>query len=217
MSNKKKIVFIIGMGRCGTSLLSNCLVDNGFSIGKRTNKSKNWQNPKGYFENDSFTIMHDKLLYYNGCKWNNIVKDKMEYTKEHVNEYRNIIKSEFSNVDKILIKDPRITFFTNFLKEVCDELYDFYFIFCTRNEEECCKSLSKAQKMTYEKSKILYETTHKYYSEEFLKIDHNDILFRNSKVLNTISKFCNFEIKKDTSSIVDLNLYRNKKNNEEKL
>ena len=52
MENKPKIIFIIGMHRSGTSLLSNCLVKNGFSIGKTKNQDKNWQNPNGYFEND---------------------------------------------------------------------------------------------------------------------------------------------------------------------
>ena len=53
MEQKPKIIYIIGMHRCGTSLLANCLIKNGFSIGKSKNKDKDWQNPNGYFENDT--------------------------------------------------------------------------------------------------------------------------------------------------------------------
>ena len=49
----KQVIFVIGMHRCGTSLLSNCLVANGYDIGKSKNQDKNWQNPNGYFENDA--------------------------------------------------------------------------------------------------------------------------------------------------------------------
>jgi len=210
----KKIIFLIGIGRSGTSLLSNCLINNGFSIGKTKNNDKNWQNPNGYFENDSFTSIHDKLLSYNASKWNNITKDKMGYTKTHVNEYRNLLEREFNGDDKILIKDPRITFFTDFLKEVCEGKYKPYFIFCTRDRHECCISLSKAQNMTYEDCGKLYDVTHNYYSDEFLKIDHGDTIHNNSETIKKISDFYGFEIKKDTSEVVDLNLYRNRKNEE---
>ena len=65
MEDKPKIIFIIGMHRCGTSLLSNCLIENGFSIGKTKNKDKDWQNPNGYFENDALHEIHNELLKFN--------------------------------------------------------------------------------------------------------------------------------------------------------
>lgn len=66
---------------CGTSLLSNCLIENGFSIGKTINKDKDWQNPNGYFQNDAFTQIHDKLLNYNKCSWCSIRTNKIKYTQ----------------------------------------------------------------------------------------------------------------------------------------
>ena len=35
--DKKHILFVIGMHRCGTSLLTSCLVRNGYSTGKSKN------------------------------------------------------------------------------------------------------------------------------------------------------------------------------------
>ena len=88
MADKPKIIFIIGMHRCGTSLLSNCLIKNGFSIGKTQNQDKNWQNPNGYFENDTLTNFHEELLAYNNSDWLNINTTHMIYNNNHINRYR---------------------------------------------------------------------------------------------------------------------------------
>lgn len=208
---KPKVIIIIGMHRCGTSLLSSCLVENNFSIGKNVNKDKNWQNPNGYFENDSLTEFHEKLLAYNDSSWNNITKVKMNYTPAHVKEYKELIEKEFNNEKLILIKDPRLTFFVDFLKEVFDYNYECYYLFLTRNKEEACKSISLAQHMAIEKSIKLYDLTHKYYNDSFLKIDHKDIINDNNNLLYNISKYCNFNILNHTQNLVDYNLYRNRK------
>lgn len=199
------------MHRCGTSLLSNCLIENGFSIGKTKNQDKDWQNPKGYFENDNFTKFHNRLLKNNNSRWNTITKNKMTYTKESVIEYRNLIKKEFANNGLGLIKDPRLSFFTDFIKEVCDGEYQYYFIFCTRDKVECCTSLSKAQSISYGDAETLYNKTHENYEESHLKIDHNDSIYKNQEVLDSVSKFCGLSLNNYTTNLVDLNLYRNRK------
>lgn len=206
----KNIIFIIGMHRCGTSLLTNCLIENGFSIGKTMNKAKNWQNPNGYFENDKFTEFHDELLTYNNSNWLNINTKKMMYTIDHINRYRNLLKTEFINDNYIVIKDPRLTFFVEFLKEVCSYEYDYKFLFLIRNKQECCNSLSKAQNKSYHETSNLYDKTMSYYNEQFLKIDHNNIINNNNDTLVKVANFCNFPLIKKTKELVDYNLYRNR-------
>jgi|2_EtaG_2_1085320.scaffolds.fasta_scaffold44379_2 hypothetical protein len=209
--SKSKIIFLIGMHRCGTSLLSNCLVENGWDIGKTKNQDKNWQNPKGYFENDSFTNFHDKLLEYNECSWHHLPKNKFEYNQDHLINYRKLIQKEFSS-EKILIKDPRLTFFQSFLKEICSDLHQYYFIFCTRDKIECCNSLSSAQNIPNEIGERIYDKTHQYNNSECLSINHRDIIYSNNNTMNTIFSFCGENAPLDTSNIVDLNLYRNREN-----
>lgn len=208
--NKPNIIFIIGMHRCGTSLLTNCLVQNGFSIGKTKNTDKNWQNPNGYFENDKLTEFHDCLLAYNNSNWLSINTNKMKYNIELVNKYKMLLQSEFKNEKLIVIKDPRLTFFVDFLKDVCNSNYDYKFLFLTRDKKECCNSLSKAQNKSYDETSTLYDRTLNEYNDSFLKINHNDIINNNYKTLIKIANFCNFSLIKNTESIVDYNLYRHR-------
>ena len=179
-----------------------------FSIGKTKNKDKDWQNPNGYFENDTFTNIHNELLKYNNSDWLNINKNKMDYNINHINKYRILLHNEFENEKCILIKDPRLTFFIDFLKNVCNDNYDYNFLFLTRNKIECCTSLSKAQNKSYDKICKLYDTTLNEYNESFLKIDHRDIINNNNDILKKIANFCNFNIINITEDIVDLDLYR---------
>ena len=43
-------------------------------------------------------------------------------------------------------------------------------MFLTRNKEECCNSLSKAQNKSYNETSKLYDRTLNEYNESFLKI-----------------------------------------------
>lgn len=208
----RKIIFLVGMHRSGTSLLSNCLFDNGFEIGVNHNHTTNWQNPKGYFENDSFTQFHERLLTYNNSTWHNITRKKMEYTEDHVEEYCQLINKEFPNQNRILIKDPRLTFFQDFLSEVCEKLEcDYSFLFCTRDREECTTSLSLAQSIAKSTSETLYDITHKYNNDQCLEINHRDLIKNNKETLQNISRYCRFDLTQDTTDVVDLALYRNRK------
>lgn len=210
MADKPKIIFIIGMHRCGTSLLSNCLIKNGFSIGKTQNQDKNWQNPNGYFENDTLTNFHEELLAYNNSDWLNINTTHMIYNNNHINRYRILLQTEFQNNDLILIKDPRLTFFTDFLINVCNDKYDYYFVFLTRNKIECCSSLSQAQNKPYDKTSKLYDKTMSYYKDSFFKVDHNNIINNNNDTLIKLANFCKFSLIQNTEEIVDYKLYRHR-------
>lgn len=204
----KQIIFMFGMHRCGTSVLSHCLFENGYDIGKSENQDKNWQNPNGYFENDVLTCFHNDLLQFNNSNWLNINVLDMNFTDKHVQQYRNIIENEFTK-NIILIKDPRLTFCQRFLSKVCEGLYEAKFLFITRNHHECCTSLAKAQNITFDQASQLYIKTHKCIDNSCLVIQHMDIIHNNDKTIEKISKFCNMALLK-TSHLIDSNLYRNR-------
>ena len=204
-----KLILIIGMHRCGTSLLSSYIESLGYYIGDNKNTDKDWQNPNRYWENDSFTDFHEKLLKYNNLEWYNVNISNLNYTLEHVEEYFELIKKEFKNKERILIKDPRLSFFNNFLNDVIKKLdCETKIIFSTRNKQECCVSLNKAQKIDYKIGEILYENSHKCYTKKMLKISYNDFINDNQRIRKNI---CNFLNEKDSNfHNVDKKLYRNK-------
>jgi hypothetical protein len=204
-----KLLFIIGMHRSGTSVLTSYIETLGYNIGKNRNQDKDWQNPKGYWENNSFTHFHNNLLLkYNNIDWSNVNNKDLKYTKNHVKEYSNLIKKEFES-EKIVIKDPRLSFFVDFLLDVSKELQaDIKFIFATRNKEECTISLNKAQNLNLEACKKLFDISMSCYRDNMLKICYNDFLQNN---LLCREKICLYLEEEDSNiNKIDLNLYRNK-------
>ena len=215
LSNRRKVIFIIGMHRCGTSLLSQCLVNNGFEIGKTKNNDKDWQNPNGYYENDRLTDLHNKLLFQNDSCWWNYAKSYMLHTAANIAIYRDTLRKEFEGCTNILIKDPRLTPFSDFLLKVCDKEFEPYFLFLKRNKEECCRSLHLSQRLAMDKCETLYDKTMSYtdHIENHLLIDHKDIITNNKEVIKRISEFCSIPLK-DTSNLVDMSLYRVRSSND---
>jgi hypothetical protein len=210
----KTIIFIIGMHRCGTSLLSKCLVDNGFTIGKSKNTDKNWQNPNGYYENDEFTKVHEQLLKHNNSTWCSIKSPHdMKYTQKHVDTYKQLLNTEFEKDENyILIKDPRLTFFTEFLKTVCRDEYNPQFIFLTRNEKECVDSICKAQNIKSIVATKLRNDTENCYNPQHLKINHKHILNNHDMVMKLIQNTFKISLHNNTSQNIDMKLYRNRNN-----
>ena len=191
----KNILFIMGMHRCGTSFLTSCLVEQGYDLGKTKNEDKNWQNPHGYFENDRMTEFHEELLKFNGCSWHTLKRGKYQWTHEHVKRYRELIEDEFKGNRNVLIKDPRLSMFEDFLAEVCKEKYVFRIIFCTRDRMECCGSLCKAQNLSVLKAQEVYDISHEFFRDTMEQVNYRDV--RN----NTISWL-------DSSKLFDPTLYR---------
>jgi len=183
------ITFIMGMHRCGTSFLTSCMANQGYSIGKSRNKDKDWQNPLGYFENDKFTEFHNELLRFNDCSWNTIKRGEYNWTRGHVRRYRQLIADEFGSDKNIMIKDPRLTFFEDFLVEVCKERYITRFLFCTRNREECCNSLANAQNIPHAQAEAVYDISHNFINDTMEKIDYEDVRNNNIPWLNSSTLF----------------------------
>ena len=194
----KHLIFVTGMHRCGTSLLTSCIAKKGYSMGRSLNQDKNWQNPKGYFENDKFTEFHEKLLKFNGLQWHSLATrgpGGTKWTPEHVNEYRNLIDLEFSKQTAGVIKDPRLTLFEDFLHEVCRGRYLSKIVFCTRDRTECCESLARAQNIPAWRAQEVYDISHQYLSPTMELVDYENV--RNNKV-----KWI------DSSELFDPELYR---------
>ena len=206
--SKKKIVFVVGMHRCGTSLLSSYLASLGYDLGKSEDKTKDVVNPLGYFENSRLTELHDQMLAHNGVSWDTASTADLSYTRQHIEDYSKIINQDFRG-NKIVIKDPRLSFFTGFINDlVLKNKLDVKIIFCTRNKKEVVQSLMKAQHRGVDMCEKLYEDTHKCFSDEMLKISYNDHIVNQE---NTQRKICEFlGDRYETTQLVNETLYRSR-------
>ena len=186
----RNVIFIVGMHRCGTSFLTSTFVEGGYTVGQTVNKDKDWQNPRGYFENDAFTKFHNNLLARNGKSWSTI-RNQCVYTDNDVAQYRLLIEHEFGNSKNCIIKDPRLTFMLPFIQEVCMDTMFCSIVFATRDRTECVKSLCKAQKLGVDTAEDLYDASHK-------QVDR-----ANCRIVD-------YKHTRETSSLYDPELYREK-------
>ena len=207
IKSNRDIVYIVGMHRSGTSLMSSIINDLGYSLGKNINRDKDYANKLGYFENDSFTLIHDKIMARRNSYWNEIVEENFDiFFDFEKNEYCDLINTEFKEENKILIKDPRVSFFIPLIKDVFlnDNLK---IIIMKRNLKSCINSLESIHSLEYNKSKKLYDLTYKFIDNnknlKTLIINYEDFDKNFKKICNDLSQFLKIDQKKIKNNYKD--------------
>ena len=175
MDVKKKIIFIIGQHRSGSSLLSGLFKIFGSYIGKIETPDVDKFNPKGYFENNAIEKINDHMLKSIGTNWS-LARDIAEehytqlLTSDYPDKLKNILLEDIKLNDNplLVIKDPRISLllpiYFKVLKEI--ENIEYGFIITQRPADEISDSLKRAQKLAKERSLSLirkYEDASKKY------------------------------------------------------
>ena len=104
-------VIILGMHRSGTSALGGALEPLGLTVGK-TVMAPQADNPKGFFENDALTELHEKFLAAIGSNWQDlepVSSEKFEgaVAQRFQRKLLRLLIDEFGG-NRPLIKDPRM-------------------------------------------------------------------------------------------------------------
>jgi hypothetical protein len=104
-------VLILGMHRSGTSALGGALEPLGLTVGK-TVMPPQQENPKGFYENNSLTELHEKFLASIGSNWRDLAPVGEERFQgaaavRFQRELLQLLIDEFGG-DRPLIKDPRM-------------------------------------------------------------------------------------------------------------
>lgn len=234
------------MHRSGTSALSAAVEMLGFNLGKNKTKDSSSENKKGFFENSEIIKLNDDLLSALGARWDNPIFEDLDVFSYNSNVIENfkdkaieLVLSEFSGSDKILIKDPRCCLLIPFWESVFNDLgfnkeyisyihifrdayevaesqkirsinNDFY-SFGTRYEETISLWLS------YIHSSLL-NTKH----SRNLYFNYKDVLDKPNDVFELIAEFLGVEVDDSLRKIyserfVDKTLYRSIANNESTL
>jgi hypothetical protein len=104
-------VFILGMHRSGTSALGGALAPLGLTVGKTVMQPKQ-ENPKGFYENNSLTELHERFLAAIGSNWRDVQplgEERFQGAEagRFQRELLRLLVDEFGG-DRPLIKDPRM-------------------------------------------------------------------------------------------------------------
>ena len=105
----KQILFVLGMHRSGTSLLTGLLSKLGVGLPKSL-MAEHAMNAKGFFESTAVMNVNNEILGAGGSRWKDwrafhLPDEKREYALQRISQ---VLEEEFSGADLIALKDPRI-------------------------------------------------------------------------------------------------------------
>jgi len=170
-TKKRKMIFILGMHRSGTSCLTGCLEACGLFLG---NVSKsNPHNPMGNQELREVNLLHNRILKKNQGSWDN-PPDKIQISFQDKNDFQNICSSFPENII-YGIKDPRSLLLMDHWLTVNKEIG---LIASYRHPLSVASSLEKRNNISIEKSLVLWNiynhkivTLHQEYRFPIIKFD----------------------------------------------
>ena len=199
---------ILGMHRSGTSFLARCLNVSGVYLGEKMLLANRIPkaNPKGFWENEYFTKLSDKLLKENKLNWDQITTN-FKCSDSYKQQFKTIVnelvsESHFSSG----VKDPRLLLLLHSIVDIFPENKIYVGIF--RHPLKVAESLKIRDDFDYKKSLDLWQA---YNSKllEYIK-NNNGFLFDfdwpKEKLLDEISMF----VKKVGLFETDLNLVYSK-------
>jgi len=158
---KKRIFFIAGMHRSGTSFLAQTLGNMGLEFPESIQPSAP-DNPKGHFESLSVTQYHDYLLSELNLSWDTFISPhenwfSSEYAKIAIQELSIKLQNDFPGDGPIILKDPRLSLFFPLWKEVVNNLdLQDYYIIPLRHPLGVAASLDKRNKISKIRSFLIY-------------------------------------------------------------
>lgn len=220
MTNKKKqIVFVIGMHRSGTSMITNILSIGGVYIGEddKLLSNSNSGNIWGFNENLELMKNNYELFHTYEADWNDI--DNIDPKNSKIISNDTLIKKNKGLLKKLLkksstigFKDPKTSLLLPFWKEATKE-YDVKWIYTIREPIEVAHSLKNRNDLEIEEGLSLWE---KYNKACLSFAEDNDIFvadykdFLDNTITETIRfyKYLGIEVTDNLLQKVDSNTFK---------
>lgn len=144
----RKAAVVLGMHRSGTSALAGLFSNLGFT--PPCNQIRpNSENPKGFFEATPIARFNDRLLAKLNSRWDDwsfldIASIPPGETETLIEEARSLLRTEFGDAERLVLKDPRICRLVPFWHQVLEaEGITPFYVHTHRNPGEVAGSLQK--------------------------------------------------------------------------
>jgi hypothetical protein len=118
-------LLVLGMHRSGTSVTAALMARLGFALPRTLMPADAW-NAEGYFESSRLQQFHDRLLRTAGTSWDAYTRLDPEWlssteAQSMRKECRALLRSEFGDAPRFVLKDPRICRFVPFWLQLLHE------------------------------------------------------------------------------------------------
>ena len=197
---KQTCILILGMHRSGTSALTGVLNLLDVYLGSDLMEG-NSANQKGYFENNHFYQVNEKLLSMIDSSWDDVFfNDEKIKSIEKFDDLKSVIQKEFEFANIFAIKDPRLIYLFPIYKKVLESLQiDIKIILPYRNPVEVANSLNRRDSMSKEKGLLLWayhfllaEKHSRGYDRVFISFD--ELIQNTDSAIEKISQSLNLKL-----------------------
>jgi hypothetical protein len=152
-------IVVLGMHRSGTSALSGILQLLGFDLGADL-MGPNEFNPTGYWENQQFVRLNERVLSHLGTSWSDVFMlpfrlDRTNLREVFSGEAKSLLEKAFSGKRPWVLKDPRLSMLIDFWLPYLAER-DVSFIHVIRDPVEVADSLARRNGFPRERSLLLW-------------------------------------------------------------
>ena len=174
----KECVVVLGMHRSGTSVLTGLVTLFGGYIGSNLMPATE-ENSKGYYENNLIYELNEKILKEHNSSWktNTFTVEEIEPDQMHryISDAKKIIKNDLKFVNKIIIKDPRISILFPIWEKALIELQiKIKTIFTYRSPLEVSHSLQKRDGIVVEKGLLIW--AHYFFQAELYQRKYKSLI-----------------------------------------
>ena len=158
---KRQLIFILGMHRSGTSVLTRCLNLQGVTLPK-TIMLPQKDNEKGFWESLPIVRFNNRLLKEAGVAWDDpkpIAASWWQSSEipEWINQASLLLQQEFSYGELVVLKDPRLSRLMPIWIEACKKT-DFspLVLLCCRNPLDVASSLERRNEFNLQHAERLW-------------------------------------------------------------
>jgi hypothetical protein len=153
----QKFVFILSVGRSGTSIISNMLYNAGYYIAKPADiLGADRFNKCGHFERKAVIKTNDRILKLAGGLWH-LPPEEKDILNINIDSHIKTILKDYADHKKVVIKDPRLCLtFPLWEKHIDTTTTEIKIIHIIRNASEVAESLKARNGFDVQKSKRLW-------------------------------------------------------------